>query len=333
MLKRHPLSALFAQYDLKGEELSNLAESIRDHGQQSPITLHDGMVLDGWNRHEACRLVGVEPITIDLAPGQDPWEFVKGANMLRRHMSPAERVAVMLLKQRMEDAGISKQSNSQVFKIEHPPTPSVRDIQKDLEVSVGTAQKAQAIAKAQDPELVNALAEKRVSLDGAAKLAKLPEPERRAALQAPPAPKARPLEPNFGAHRIAELEAALAERDAKIRELEATNAAMLEQLEAAQADLEAAQRILDVPEDERGGQTFKELQRANALNVALQTRNNGLMGNNAGLAKDMKRLNAKCERLQKSLDGFREPEAEPPAENPYFDPEAGPDPLIDGLGA
>ena len=96
MLKRHPLSALFAQYDLKGEELSSLAESIRDHGQQSPITLHEGMVLDGWNRHEACRVAGVEPVTIDLAPGQDPWEFVKGANMLRRHMTPADRVAVML---------------------------------------------------------------------------------------------------------------------------------------------------------------------------------------------------------------------------------------------
>ena len=333
MLKRHPLSALFAQYDLKGEELSNLAESIRDHGQQSPITLHDGMVLDGWNRHEACRLVGIEPVTIDLAPGQDPWEFVKGANMLRRHMSPAERVAVMLLKQRMEDADISKQSNSQVFKIEHPPTPSVRDIQKDLEVSVGTAQKAQAIAKAQDPELVNALAEKRVSLDGAAKLAKLPEPERRAALQAPPAPKARPLEPNFGAHRIAELEATLAERDAKIRELEAANAAMLEQLEIAQADLEAAQRILDASEDERTGQTFKELQRSNAFNVALQTRNNGLMGHNSGLAKDLKRLKDKCDRLQKRLAGFEEPEVEAPGENPYFDPEAGLDPLVDGLGA
>ena len=198
----------------------------------------------------------------------------------------------------------------------------------------GTSERTiQQVKKAHEAGLSEAMRDGKVSAEKAAAIAKLPEPERQAALQAPPAPKPRPSEPNIGAKRIAELEALLAERDAKIQELEAANAAMLEQLEAAQADLEAAQRILDVPEDERGGQTFKELQRANALNVALQTRNNGLMGHNAGLAKDLKRLNAKCERLQKSLDGFQEPEAEPPAENPYFDPEAGPDPLIDGLGA
>ena len=177
VLKRHPLSALFAQYDLKGDDLANLAEDIRKNGQLLPITLLHGEVLDGWNRYQACQLAGAQPVTMDLAPGVDPWEFVKGSNMLRRHMAPAERVAVFLLKERME--GVPN------------GTPSVRGIQKDLEVGKGTAERAATVARANDPVLEQALADKRVSLDRAADLAKLPPEERQAALEAPPAPKAK----------------------------------------------------------------------------------------------------------------------------------------------
>lgn len=326
ILKRHPLSAAFP--DMPEDEFAALVEDIRQNGLLQPVVTHDGMVLDGWHRYRASIEAGVEP-AFDEFDGADPVAFVLSLNMHRRHLNATQRSAAVVACRSWAQSG-DNQHTQGGGEAAAPPRATVKQMADEAGASERTIQQ---VKKAHEAGLGEAMRDGKVSAEKAAAIAKLPEPERQAALEAPPAPKARPLEPNFGAHRIAELEAALAERDAKIRELEAANAAMLEQLEIAQADLEAAQRILDVPEDERGGQTFKELQRANALNVALQTRNNGLMGHNAGLAKDLKRLNAKCERLQKSLDGFREPEAEPPAENPYFDPEAGPDPLIDGLGA
>ena len=124
-MNRHPLSALFAQYDLAGEDLNTLAEDIKANGLHLPITTHDGMILDGWNRFQACQIAKVRPVFLSLAPGLDPWEFVKGANMLRRHMTPAERVAVMLLKLRM-DGDHSQMNecsdNQQVQNCTPPPT-------------------------------------------------------------------------------------------------------------------------------------------------------------------------------------------------------------------
>lgn len=292
MLQRHPLSALFAAYDLKGEDLSNLAESIRDHGQQVPVTLYEGQVLDGWNRCEACRLAGIEPVTLDLAPGQDPWEYVKGANMLRRHMSPAERVAVMLKKNQL---GIG--ANNQVIKIDHPSqddAPSVREIQKDLEVSFGTAQKAKRIAKAQDPALVDALSEKRVSLDEAAKLAKLPEPERRAALEAPkvvplkPAPKPEPFENPEELERLRAENESLKDRLAEIAQV----------LADTQEELETARRALDA--EDLLVQFDKEIKRAQEQARVVQSRNNGLMNENADLKGRLKSALRKVERLEKA---------------------------------
>jgi len=58
-------------------------------------------------------------------------------------MTPAERVAVLLEKRQMEGIEID--------------TPSIHQIQKDLEVGYGTAQLASAVAKANDPALVQAL--------------------------------------------------------------------------------------------------------------------------------------------------------------------------------
>ena len=223
-LKRHPLSALFAQYDLKGEDLTNLAEDIRKNGQLLPIALLSGEVLDGWNRYRACQIAGAQPVTMDLAPGVDPWEFVKGSNMLRRHMAPAERVAVFLMKERME--GERSKLNAA----------TVTEIENEIEVSSGTAHKAQRILKADDPALEQALADKRVSLDRAADLAKLPPEERQAALDAPPAPKVKesPAGPD---PRVQELEAEVAELKAQLAE-------MAESLRAATEDNESMDRII-----------------------------------------------------------------------------------------
>ena len=297
-MNRHPLSALFAQYDLAGEDLNTLAEDIKVNGLHLPITTHEGMILDGWNRFQACQIAKVRPIFISLAPSLDPWEFVKGANMLRRHMSPAERVAVMLLKCRMdgEHSRMNECSNNQVFKIEHPPlepVPSVREIQKDLDVSVGTAHKAAQIVRANDPALEQALSEKRVSLDRAAEIAKLPQQERQAALDAPrPMPLKKPdqEDPEELHARIQELESKVADLQAKLCEAGC-------QVQELHEENESLHQILDA--EDLLASFKKEVLSAQERARVAESQRNGAMVENRDLADRLKSALRKIERLQK----------------------------------
>jgi hypothetical protein len=280
-MARHPLSALFERFDLQGDDLQTLVDDIKHEGLLNPITTHDGMILDGWNRYQACLRAKVRPIFISLAPGLDPWEFVKGANMLRRHMSPAERVAVMLLKMQMDGA----------VKIDHPST---REIESDIEVSHGTAVKAQQIAKAQDPSIAEALAGGRVSLDQAAKISKLPQEERKAAIEAPK-PPAKPTTPDDRDARIAELTRLLAERDAEIEDLRERLADTGALLKTTQEDFERMERVMDAEDLLAAYQ--KEVKANVELARVVQSQNNGLMVENSDLKNRLKSALRKIERL------------------------------------
>ena len=59
-----------------------------------PITLHDGAILDGRNRHRACIVAKVEPRFVEWdGRGGTPEGFVMMKNALRRHLSIQERWA------------------------------------------------------------------------------------------------------------------------------------------------------------------------------------------------------------------------------------------------
>lgn len=55
----HPLAGIFPL--MEGEAFAGLVEDIRAHGQQEPIILHQGKILDGRNRLLALRSLGREP--------------------------------------------------------------------------------------------------------------------------------------------------------------------------------------------------------------------------------------------------------------------------------
>ena len=88
----HPLSALFPR--LEGGEFEALKADLKANGQQQPIILHDGLILDGGNRYRACVESGIEP-KFDKFAGGDPVQFVLSANLHRRHLSPGQQAAVV----------------------------------------------------------------------------------------------------------------------------------------------------------------------------------------------------------------------------------------------
>lgn len=103
--RAHPISALFPL--MFASELSTLAEDIRANGLRIPITLHEGMVLDGRNRLRACELAGVEPRFEEFAGG-NPWGFVWSVNAERRHLSAGAKAVAWSEYQEGSDAWEAK---------------------------------------------------------------------------------------------------------------------------------------------------------------------------------------------------------------------------------
>ncbi len=95
MLKRHALSAAYPTMDAAG--LQALADDIREHGLRDAVALLGGLVLDGWNRTQACAMAGVELETYEWK-GDDPVAFVKSKNEHRRQLTESQRaIAVVKL--------------------------------------------------------------------------------------------------------------------------------------------------------------------------------------------------------------------------------------------
>jgi hypothetical protein len=90
-LSQHPLGAIFPP--LSEEEFDALAKDIKEHGLHEEIVLYEEKVLDGWNRHLACRRVGAEPKYI-VYTGHDPRGFVISHNIRRRHLTASQRALV-----------------------------------------------------------------------------------------------------------------------------------------------------------------------------------------------------------------------------------------------
>ena len=90
--KVHRFAAVFYSYshDMKVKEA--MRESILEHGQQHPIVLYQDQILDGVSREDACDHVGVKPKYTEFkGTEQEALDYVVDANLIRRHMTLAQR--------------------------------------------------------------------------------------------------------------------------------------------------------------------------------------------------------------------------------------------------
>lgn len=89
-LKNHPAADAFPMMD--AVRLDELKADIAANGQREPITLCDGMILDGRNRYRACIDIGIEPETRDY--DGDPWAFAWSLNGERRDLEATVRALI-----------------------------------------------------------------------------------------------------------------------------------------------------------------------------------------------------------------------------------------------
>ena len=91
-LEYHEVAALFPM--MTREELAGLEADIRKVGQLEPIWLHDGRIVDGRNRYEACVALGLEPFTCEWDGRGSLVEFVLSKNLHRRHLTSGQKAAL-----------------------------------------------------------------------------------------------------------------------------------------------------------------------------------------------------------------------------------------------
>ena len=103
----HPVASLFPMID--DESLNALAEDIKKSGQREPIIvayldeamIDEPVVIDGRNRHAACKLAGIEPefkfvMSLndrELSP-QVIADWIISHNLHRRHLTTSQKAMV-----------------------------------------------------------------------------------------------------------------------------------------------------------------------------------------------------------------------------------------------
>lgn len=152
----HPLCTLFPR--VIGAEFEALVSDIKANGLQSPIVLHDGMVLDGGNRYRACLDAGVEPRFSEFE-GASVVAFVLSANLHRRHLSAGQQAAIVASAQDWGNA--QSVGNPQLRNVAQLDTAKDRAAQSGA--SHRTQQMADKVAKA-DPGLAKQVAHGEISL-------------------------------------------------------------------------------------------------------------------------------------------------------------------------
>lgn len=144
----HPAADAFPM--MEEEELEELAADIKVNGLQQPLVINtlDGepILIDGRNRREACRRVGIVPDYV-LLDGADPVTYILSANIHRRNMSKGQRA--------MAVAKISPESQQ-----------GKRTSIKTIEVSPGYVSHARIVLQ-HAPDLANAVLMGHLSLDNA----------------------------------------------------------------------------------------------------------------------------------------------------------------------
>jgi len=89
-LKTHPAADAFPMMD--AGRFAEVKADIAEKGQLEPITLCEGMILDGRNRHKACVELGIEPAFREWLG--NPWHFAWSMNGQRRDLAELQRGAI-----------------------------------------------------------------------------------------------------------------------------------------------------------------------------------------------------------------------------------------------
>lgn len=279
--QQHPLSAAFPA--MSAEDFQGLKDSITEIGVQNPITLFEGMVIDGWHRYTAATELGMDCPVVELGD-VDPRHFVLAQNKSRRHVTQAQLAMATTTVYAWRPVGNPAFSQSGT---ECPIAKSNAQLAEAAGVSEKTIKQAKAVQTKAAPEVIAAVKSGEIGLPKAAAIAKLPKEEQAAAIHKP-APKPAPsvVEPEI-------------EAPPEYTELDAAH----DQISELQAELVVA-RMGDIPEEEKQqaagliAELHAEIKTLNATLAAVTLSRDTLMEERAQMLRQMKAQRAEIDRLK-----------------------------------
>ena len=275
MYQQHQLSAAFPA--MSAEDFQSLKDSITEIGVQNPITLFEGMVIDGWHRYTAANELGMDCPVVELGD-VDPRDFVLAQNKARRHTTQAQLAMATTAVYAWKPMGSNQHKAGSALSAEAPK--SSKELAKAAGVGVRSIEQAKAVQAKAAPEVVTAVQKGQIGLPKAAAIAKLPKEEQAAAI-AQPIPKKEGPEPQQ-------------KEEDEYTELDA----LADQVRDLQAEV-ARLKLLVPAEADEGNDMLKEMQHELATlrqtNKAITIARDRFQAENAELKRQ-------CVWLKKQLD-------------------------------
>lgn len=308
---QHPLSAAFPA--ISAAEFQALKDSIENIGVQNPITLYEGMVIDGWHRYTASQELGMSCPESELGD-VDPVDFVKAQNTERRHLTAGALALIETELWQWRAVGkpaisANGAANSAVISASDSATGGANSLpSRELQpktaaamaesagVSVATIEQAKKVGRNAVPEIQSAVKSGAVSLKDAHAVADMPKEEqaalaaagpdaiKQAARAKKPAPQRAAVTPPPAGHADHE------SHDDAARELLADHERLL-------ADNQMMGRVFEA--DDRLAAAMKEIARLDEENRVLRTRVNGLINEKDAAVKAAKACKRKLDALEK----------------------------------
>ena len=160
----HELANLFPM--MEQSQYEDLVADIKENGLIESIILHEGKILDGRNRYNACIDSNVVPNFVEYE-GQDALSYVISLNLNRRHLNESQRAMIGARLANMK--GRRKVDKSDHF--------SNKDASEKLNVGLGTIKLAKKVQKEGIEDLQKSVEAGKVSVSAASDIATLDKEE------------------------------------------------------------------------------------------------------------------------------------------------------------
>lgn len=219
---------------MQPDEYQALLDSITEIGVQNPITLLDGMVIDGWHRYTAANESGMACPSVEMDCDVDPRDFVLAQNKARRNLTASQRADAVTSVYQWTPAHRPNKSA-----VTAELTKTTKELAAIAGVGTRTIEQAKAVHSGAVKAVQDAVKTGAVSVEVAAAVAKLPANEqKKIAAKGPEAMRA--------AAKPAPVVEPEAEAPPEYTELDAFR----DQVSDLQNDLVIA-RMGDIPEEEK----------------------------------------------------------------------------------
>ena len=269
---QHPLSSAFPA--MSEEKFQELKDDIEVNGVFNPITIYEGMVIDGWHRYKAANDLGMDCPEAELDEWIDPRDFSIAQNKNRRHITMAQLAIATTDVFKWNPAG---RPNNTVLRTGLNKTTA--ELAKLSGVSETTIEKAKSVLKNASEEVKEAVKSGKIGLSKAKAISKLPKEKQAGAINKA-LPKEAPEKPILTQYYGPE------EEELKANEL------------AAEADREWINKLLESDDGLKDAHT--EIKRLNFLVAQKDARIAALMTEKNEAIKDAKRAQAQLDKIRKA---------------------------------